>query len=67
MFGYFLRHQYLKDRAKKVMSRNWPALNVQLGDQQKMYSDVREAIFRKMTPQQIAEEQRLAREWRPSK
>jgi TPR repeat protein len=35
------------------------------GDQQKYYAELREALAKKMTPQQIAEAQRRAREWKP--
>ena len=35
------------------------------GDQQKQYADQRNELARKMTPQQIAEAQRRAREWTP--
>ena len=37
------------------------------GDKQKKYSEARDTIAKKMTPQQIAEAQRLAREWKPKK
>jgi hypothetical protein len=36
------------------------------GDQQKTYADARELVAKKMTPQQIAEAQRRAREWKPA-
>jgi TPR repeat protein len=36
------------------------------GDKQKKYSQWREEAARKMTPQQIEEARRLAREWKPS-
>ena len=35
------------------------------GDEQKKFSEARDLIAEKMTPQQIAEAQRLAREWKP--
>jgi len=35
------------------------------GDAQKKYADYRDRLAREMTAQQIAEAQRLAREWRP--
>jgi hypothetical protein len=35
------------------------------GDSQKLYADARDNVARKMTPAQIAEAQRLAREWKP--
>jgi TPR repeat protein len=35
------------------------------GDDQKKYADQRDFIAGKMTAQQIAEAQRLAREWKP--
>ena len=35
------------------------------GDRQKNSSKYRDSIAQKMTPQQIAEAQRLAREWKP--
>jgi len=35
------------------------------GDDQKRIADVRDAVTKKMTPQQIAEAQRRAREWKP--
>jgi hypothetical protein len=35
------------------------------GDDQKKYADERESVARKMTPQQVAEAQRLALEWKP--
>jgi uncharacterized protein len=35
------------------------------GDSQKKYAKAREAVAEKMTPEQIAEAQRLAREWKP--
>ena len=35
------------------------------GDKQEKYSEARDLIAEKMTPQQIAEAQRLAREWKP--
>lgn len=37
------------------------------GDDQKKYSAARDALAVKMTPQQIAEAQRLTREWEPNK
>ncbi len=37
------------------------------GDEQKKNAEARDSIARKMTPQQIREAQRLAREWKPSK
>lgn len=37
------------------------------GDQQKKSSDARESVAHKMTPQQIEEAQRLARQWKPSR
>jgi uncharacterized protein len=37
------------------------------GDDQKKYSEARDSVARKMTPQQIAEAQRLVQEWKPSK
>ncbi len=35
------------------------------GDNQKLYADARDNVARKMTPAQIAEAQRFAREWKP--
>jgi TPR repeat protein len=35
------------------------------GDDQKRYADARESVAKKMTPQQIVEAQRRAREWVP--
>jgi hypothetical protein len=35
------------------------------GDNQKLYAEARDMVARKMTPSQIAEAQRLAREWKP--
>ena len=35
------------------------------GNDQKKFADARESVARKMTPEQIAEAQRLAREWVP--
>ena len=35
------------------------------GDDQKRYADARDLVAKKMTPQQIAEAQRRAREWKP--
>jgi hypothetical protein len=35
------------------------------GDDQKKYADLRELLAKTMTPQQIAEAQRRAREWKP--
>lgn len=37
------------------------------GEDQKKFAELRDTIAAKMTPQQIAEAQRLAREWKPSK
>jgi hypothetical protein len=36
------------------------------GDGRKRYSEGRDAVALKMTPAQIAEAQRLAREWKPT-
>src|ERR1019366_4513070 len=40
------------------------AASASMGDDQGMYSSARDAVAAKMTPQQIAEAQRLAREWK---
>jgi TPR repeat protein len=36
-------------------------------DHQKRFADARDQVARKMTPEQIAEAQRRAREWKPTK
>jgi TPR repeat protein len=41
------------------------AASASTGDDQNKYSSGRDAVAAKMTPQQLAEAQRLAREWRP--
>jgi hypothetical protein len=53
-----------QDYAEAHMWLNLAASSVS-GDDQKKYADARESVAKKMTAQQIAEAQRLAREWRP--
>ncbi len=50
-----------------VQAHKWVNLAVSraTGDDQEKYADARERIAARMTPQQIAEAQRLAREWEP--
>jgi len=50
-----------------VSAHMWLNLAASLasGDDQKKYSDARDLVAKLMTPQQIADAQRLAREWKP--
>jgi hypothetical protein len=50
-----------------VQAHAWMDLAVSssTGDDQKRYASRRDALAAEMTPQQIAEAQRLAREWEP--
>jgi TPR repeat protein len=52
-----------------VMAHMWLnlATSTAAGDDQKRYARERDTVATKMTPEQIAEAQRLAREWRPKR
>ena len=52
-----------------VEAHKWLNLAAALsqGDNQKAMADTRDGLAKQMTPQQIAEAQRLAREWKPKK
>ena len=54
-----------RDYVKAHMWANLAAA-ASTGEDQKKYSSALEEVARKMTPRQIAEAQRLAREWKPT-
>lgn len=67
---YSLGNAYYRDRGVPqdyVQAHMWMDLadSVSAGDDLKKYSSARDKVAAKMTPQEIAEAQRLAREWKP--
>jgi len=53
---YVLAHMWINIAASRMA-----------GEEQKAYSKARDRVAKKMTPSQIAEAQKLAREWKPKK
>ena len=62
--AYYTGDGVLQDYVQAHMWTNLAA-SLATGDDQKRYSSARDAVAAKMTPQQIAEAQGLAREWKP--
>ena len=63
--AYYTGDGVLQDYVQAYMWANL-AGSISNGDDQKKYSAARDAVGAKMTRQQIAEAQRLSREWKPT-
>ena len=63
--AYFQGEGVPQDYVLAHMWINLAAATLPTGDDQKKAADLRNEIARQMTPQQIADAQQLAREWKP--